>query len=101
VLFIILWPLLFVGLERRIIHEESKTMTYLFEWKGSSEPENKSGVADFAVEGKHYILSLEKFDDALAISLMLQSAFDQGKDCASRVVLREARVAARDMGADV
>lgn len=56
---------------------------YPSEWKGSTDPNDKSGVATFKIEGVDYMLKLDCFTSYQMIEEMLESAFDQGKSFAA------------------
>jgi hypothetical protein len=72
-----------------------------WKWTGSSDVDDKSGTADFAVDGEHYVIRLEKFADAQAIERMLEVSFQQGKAVAARMVFVAAKEEARRIGASV
>lgn len=56
---------------------------YPSKWTGSTDPNDKSGVAEFKVEGVDYALHLDCFTDYQVLSEMLEAAFDQGKSFAA------------------
>ena len=59
---------------------------YPSEWKGSTDPDNKSGIATFKIEGVEYALRLDSFTSFQMVGEMLGSAFDQGKSFASQAM---------------
>ena len=52
---------------------------YPGKWTGSTDPNNKRGVAEFKTEGVDYALYLDCFTDHLVVSEMLEAVFNQGK----------------------
>lgn len=52
---------------------------YPMEWRGSVEPEDKSGEAIFMVDGEQFTFRLPSFLAASAMSDALNLAFEQGK----------------------
>ena len=59
---------------------------YPSEWKGSTDPNDKSGVATFKIEGVDYMLRLDCFTCYQMVEKMLDSAFDQGKSFAAQAM---------------
>ena len=59
---------------------------YPSEWKGSTELDDKSGVATFKVEGVDYSLRLDCFTSYQVICEMLDAAFGQGKSFAAKAM---------------
>lgn len=68
-------------------------MSYPMEWNGSVDNKDTTGTVTFMVEGVEYKFLLDSFDQALAISRMLDAAFVQGKQVASESVRRSAMLA--------
>lgn len=56
---------------------------YPAEWKGSTDPDDKSGVGIFKIEGVEYSLRLDSFTSFQMVGEMLDCAFDQGKSFAA------------------
>ena len=63
---------------------------YPSKWTGSTDPNDKSGVAEFKVEGVDYALHLDCFTDYQVLSEMLEAAFDQGKSFAATLIIDDA-----------
>lgn len=61
---------------------------YTSEWKGSTELDDKSGVATFKVEGVDYSLRLDCFTSYQVTCEMLDAAFGQGKSFAATAMRR-------------
>lgn len=59
---------------------------YPSEWKGSTDPDDKSGVATFKIEGVEYALRLDSFTSFQVLGEMLDRAFDQGKSFAAQAM---------------
>ncbi len=59
---------------------------YPSEWKVSTDPNDKSGVATFKIEGVEYSLHLDCFTSFQIVGEMLESAFDQGKNFAAQAM---------------
>lgn len=59
---------------------------YPSEWKGSTDPDDLSGVATFKIEGVEYSLRLDCFTSYQTLCTMLDSAFDQGKSFAAQAI---------------
>lgn len=47
-------------------------------WKGSEDPDVKSGVGTFYISGNVFTLNLESFNDYLLIEKMIKEAFKSG-----------------------
>lgn len=54
-------------------------MSYPSEWHGSTDPEDKTGEAQYKLDGVDYCLRLESFQDYQMINKMLDVAFIHGK----------------------
>lgn len=63
-------------------------MSYPSKWKGSSSPDDKSGVAHFKIEDIDYALRLDCFTSYQVACEMLEAAFDQGKIFAESAMRR-------------
>lgn len=59
---------------------------YPSEWKGSTEPDDISGIATFKIEGVGYSLRLDCFTSYQVVSQMLDGAFDQGKSFSAKAM---------------
>jgi len=59
--------------------DTEKSMGYWQRWEGSADPDDKSGIAHFVVDGVRYSLRLPKFEDCNVIDNLLEAAFKQGK----------------------
>ena len=69
---------------------------YPSEWKGSTDPDDKSGVATFKIKGVEYALRLDSFTRFQMVGEMLERAFGQGKRFAARAMRRAMDQAAID-----
>ena len=56
---------------------------YPSKWTGSTDPNDKSGVAEFKVEGVDYALHLDCVTAYQVLSEVVEAAFDQGKSFAA------------------
>lgn len=61
-------------------------MTYMRQWRGKTEPEDKSGEADYMIEGELFSIPLPSFEHAQRLDALLWTAFRQGKAFAFRAV---------------
>lgn len=59
---------------------------YPSEWKGSTNPNDESGIGTFMIEGVGYGLRLESFSDFKFVGEMLDAAFKQGKKFSARAM---------------
>lgn len=57
-----------------------KSNSSSFEWSGTSEPEDKSGIATFRRCNTTIEVSMISFDEALKIDKMLDTVYKQGKN---------------------
>lgn len=72
-------------------------MGYMKRWRGKTAPEDKSGEADYMIEGELFSIPLPSFEHAQRLDDLLWTAFRQGKQFAFRAVkshLAEAVLAA-------
>lgn len=68
-------------------------------WRGKDEPDDKSGEADYMVEGELFTVPMPTFERAQYLDYLLCAAFLQGKQFAFRAV--ESHVKAALHAADV
>lgn len=61
-------------------------MGYMRQWRGKTEPEDKSGEADYMVDGELFSIPLPSFEHAQRLDALLWTAFRQGKQFAFRAV---------------
>lgn len=61
-------------------------MGYMRQWRGKTEPEDKSGEADYMVEGELFSIPLPSFEHAQRLDALLWVAFQQGKQFAFNAV---------------
>lgn len=54
-------------------------MTYMRQWRGKTEPDDKTGEADYMVEGELFSIPLPSFEHAQRLDALLWTAFRQGK----------------------
>lgn len=61
-------------------------MIHMKEWRGKNDPDDKSGEAEYMVEGEIFIIPLPSFSHAQRLDDLLYTAFRQGKDFAFNAV---------------
>lgn len=54
---------------------------YPVTWSGKPDPEDKSGIATWMVEGEKYEFQLERFEDCQKIDHMLSEAHKSARAC--------------------
>lgn len=54
-------------------------MIYFKEWEGSSDPDDKSGVAHFKYHDASYYIRLDNIADCNILSFLLEQSFKHGK----------------------
>lgn len=54
-------------------------MTYMVRWEGKTDPEDKSGIAHFRIEGEDCEIRLPTFEAAQKLDQLMWVAFQQGK----------------------
>ena len=59
---------------------------YHSKWHGSTDPDDKSGVAAFTVKDVDYDIRLGSFQEYQQVCEMLKAAFDDGKHFAANVM---------------
>ena len=57
-------------------------MSYMKEWRGKTDPTDKSGDADYMVEGELFTIPLPTFQHARRLDDLLWTTFRQGKSFA-------------------
>ena len=61
-------------------------MTYMRQWRGKTDADDKSGEADFMIEGELFSIPLPSFQHAQRLDALLWTAFRQGKSFAFKAV---------------
>jgi len=59
---------------------------YPKEFKASTDPDDKSGLASFTVNNTKYIFKLESFEDFQIADKLLEEVFQQGKQFAAQAM---------------
>lgn len=63
-------------------------MSYMRQWRGKTEPDDKTGEAEYMVDGELFHVPLPTFEHAQRLDTLLDVAFQQGKQFAFQGVKR-------------